>query len=82
MADETTTLTTHPISDSLAAELEKMKTHVLSGKVGAAHADVSLQGVEFGLAWQPTPGLWLTGYAGRMWGSGSWEAGAKLAYTW
>lgn len=81
MGDETTALTTHPISDALAAELEKLKTHVPAGQVGAAHADVSLQGVEFGAAWQPRPGLWLTGYAGRMWGGG-WQAGAKLAYTW
>lgn len=80
MAEETT-LIARPISDSLAAELERLKAHVPSGKTGEAHADVSLQGVEFGLAWQPQPGLWVTGYAGRMWGGG-WEAGAKLAYTW
>ena len=72
-----------PVSGPLQASLDRIRAQVPDTAIGGGHATaaVTLRGVEIGAAWQPARDLWLTGYAGRMWGGG-WEAGARATYSW
>lgn len=77
---KTLTLDNRPISSYLATSFDALKANVQPGKRGYASGGVTLKGVEAGIAWQPKTDLWLTGYAGRLWGGG-WEAGARVTYS-
>lgn len=80
-APATLSIADRPISDYLASSFEALKASVPADRRGYATAGVTLKGVEVGAAWQPKTDLWLTGYAGRLWGGG-WEAGSRATFTW
>jgi len=86
MAEETVTVATPgevptPISASLGAAIDRMRTSVPAGKRIFATGGVSTSGVEAGIGYTPKAWLSVGGYAARLWGGG-WTAGARCQIVW
>jgi len=78
----TVTLPDKPLSAAMDAELARLRTEIPSGKKLYGTLGVNTRGVEVGAAWSPVTHLTLAGYAARLWGSATWEAGARATVTW
>lgn len=73
-----------PISDSLQKHLNEVLTQIPTGKTGTVTVGIATTGAVVSASARKTwRGLDLTGtgYAGKVWGSKGWEAGARAGIT-